>query len=180
MIERRQSVQRQHPKGRRKPRPQNRPLIRGHNKRRPRVRRPPANIQRIRKHRDPGLQREHRRQSHQPAHQRDQRHLVAMEADGLRRLFHRIRRVAIHAPPAVLRAPAARRAPGRWGYRIRPAGRKFLRVQAYQSPAFAVALGVIFAPGSIMRISFIGIMGRKRTNSRNSAVNNPSVPTYVM
>ena len=64
--------------------------------------RPPGDIQRIGQHRNPRLQQEHRRQPHQPADQRNQRHLVAMEADGLGRLFHRIRRVAIHAPPAVL------------------------------------------------------------------------------
>ena len=89
-----------------------------------------------------------------------------MEADRLGRLFHRIRRVAIHAPPAVL------------ARLLRGAHQVARRIEfgqqavgsfacGHQSPASAVVLGVIFAPGSIMRISFIGIMGRKRTNNRN-------------
>src|SRR5580658_4681228 len=89
--------------------------------------------------------------------------------------------------PCGANRPAAlfeQRAPDRSAYRIRPAGHRFLRVRAYQSPAsptcVGVTLGPILAPGSIMRISFMGIMGRKRTNNRNRNVNNPSVPTNVM
>src|ERR1035438_4293806 len=77
-------------------------------------------------------------------------------------------------------APGAQLGSSRRAYRIQPAGRRFLRVQAYQSPAFAAALGVILAAGSNILISFMGIMGRKRTKSKKSDVNSPSVPTKVM
>ncbi len=101
---------------------------------------------------------------------------VAMEADGLGRLFHRIGCVALHAAPAVLAClpRGAHQVAG-----VIEFGQHAVRSFAWghQSPAFAVALGVIFAPGNIMRISFMGIMGRKRTNSTNSAVNSPRVPT---
>ncbi len=99
-----------------------------------------------------------------------------MEVQGLGRFLYRVGRVAFHAPPTIL--------PRLFGGAHQIAGVIEFSQQAvgsfawgHQSPAFAVALGVIFAPGNIMRISFIGIMGRKRTNNRKSAVNRPSVPT---
>ena len=49
----------------------------------------------------------------------------------------------------------------------------------HQSAASAT-FGLDLCPGSNMRISFMGIMGRKRTNKRNMNVNNPIVPQNVM
>ena len=124
-------------------------------------------------------QREHGRAAHQAADQSNQRHLVAMEADGLGRFLHGIGRIAIHAPPAVLaRLP---RGPHQVARRIE-FGQQAVGSFAcgHQSPASAAAFGLILAPGSNMRISFMGIMGRKRTNNRNRKVKNPSVPTKVM
>src|SRR5271163_316166 len=106
--------------------------------------------------------------------------MVTMEANSLRGLLDRVRRIAIH--PAVTGGVGGLRSQHQFGRSVE------LRQQSvssftyrHQSPASctASASGLTLAWGSIMRISDIGIMGSKRMNRKNKVVNSPSVPIKV-
>src|SRR5271170_2954014 len=104
-----------------------------------------------------------------------------MEADRLRSLLDRVRRIAVH--PSVTGGVGGLRGQHQLGRRVE------LRQQSvssfsyrHQSPASctASASGLTLAWGSIMRISDIGTMGSKRMKRKNKVVKSPSVPTNVM
>ena len=183
MIERRHVVQRHHAEGRRQARPQDGPLVRGHDERRPGVERPPGDVQGI------GDRPRSRSRARTWRPVPSTRRSGTPGARGwygsrwLRRLLRPGR--ACSSPCAASRpgapaAPPCTRSPGVSNSASKSVGSFTRRHSSISTPCCSSLLGLILASGSSMRTSFIGIMGRKRTNKTNRVVNRPSVPMNVM
>jgi len=110
--------------------------------------------------------------------------VAGFEAQRDRGLFDRVGSVALHTPVAGLVGlfGGAYQLARSVELRQQPVDSLARRHQSVSSTTVSASAppGRIFVCGSIMRISEIGIMGRKRTKSRKRKVKSPHVPTKVM
>src|SRR5258708_12421580 len=133
-----------------------------------------ANIEGIMEGGHPVLQSVPATHAEHGADQHNQRDLIVVDADGLGRLFQRIRRVGIHvAVPGVIRA-------FRGMHQVR--GSVELRHHSVDSRIHfgRGAHCFTFACGSRVRISKTEIEGMTRMKKKNSIVNRPMVPIKII
>ncbi len=169
-----QPIQRQHAKHRGKSREQNRHFKRHNDERRPRIQRPPGNVDRIGDVVDPPLQRESCRAAQQSADQAHQRHAVLVETDGLRKLFQRKRRVGVDLP--IAGAVSAPRRVITSSFTLSNSAIRAVGAEASFTDAPPSALTVTCACGNSVFNSEIETAGSTRMNRNMQAAKNPSVP----
>src|SRR5258706_6382102 len=167
-----QSVEREHAEDGRACRRQHRALERDGNKGWPTEQRAPANIERVVDRGHPVLHGHAADASDDAADEHDERQPGVMEPDGLAQLFDGEGRVGVHLAIAGF-VRLARRL-----HDVR--GRGELGDDSVDGVALRRSHSSTSACGRMVRISKMEMTGRKRTNRKSSARNNPMVPTKVM
>src|SRR5476649_1165778 len=169
VIRHRQAVEREHAEDARQRGRENRALEGDRDERRPAVQRLAADVERVRDDRRPVLQRVAADAADQAANQHDERQTRVVRAERVVQFLDRERLVRVHAPVAFL-VRALRRRHQRRG--ILELGHQAVdHGRLHSSPTLA--------PGRIVRISKIEIIGRKRRNRNSSDRNRPIVPRNV-
>src|ERR1700694_5796776 len=172
MIRLRQPIERNHAKYRGQCSAQNSAFKSHRNKRRPGVKWLAAHVDGIVHRGNPilkGITADHAQHG---AAERQQRHTIMVDSNGLRRFFQRIRRIAIHLAVSSL--------VGRFGRMHQVSWSIELRHQSVNGKGSRCLHSFTFAWGSRVRISKMEMAGMNRMNRKNNKVKKPMVPMKII